>query len=52
MKKNKEKLSILKVLGCCKVQRVTLKIVTTKKLGMKVIQICKKPNWKLLKIQM
>ena len=43
-KKNKEKLTVLKVLGYCKVQKVTLKIVTTKTLGMKVIQICKKPN--------
>ena len=39
-----EKLTELKVLGYCKVQKVTLKIVTTKTLGMKVIQICKKPN--------
>ena len=30
MKKNKEKLTVLKVLGYCKVQKVTLKIVTTK----------------------
>ena len=44
MKKNKEKLTVLKVLGYCKVQKVTLKIVTTKTLGMKVIQICRKPN--------
>ena len=39
MKKNKERLTVLKVLGYYKVQKVTLKIVTTKTLGMKVIQI-------------
>lgn len=32
------------VLGYYKVQKVTLKIVTTKTLGMKVIQICRKLN--------